>query len=142
MERLRREARRRHKSGESALQLWWSKKYSRPPNDPLYYRQSRPRLFLEWLTELWSEKEKLEARLQEADSSERGDLLEMLESVNIVLGVQKPAEDEPDGFKSSGDPLADEWERQLLRGEMPDLDKLPDPRDYAVGTKVHRKWSE
>lgn len=115
-ERLRREAKRTVDSGLSNLRRWWSEKYKRPSNDPLF--ESRP--VAEWMQELYEDiyerKKEIEADLADNDVSlsEKTALSGKLARICRMLG-------EPEPFV---DPLADKWDRELDEGKIPDLDEV------------------
>lgn len=96
---------------------WWSQKYRRPPNDPLF--ESRP--LLAWVREMYEDAyEKagdLEALLDDPDTrqEERRAISQKLRKLYKALGERDTTWGE--------DPLIDKWERELAEGKIPDLEE-------------------
>lgn len=98
--------------GTVALRRWWCGKYQRPPNDPLLLSRSTASLNQELYEDLFARKVEIEQSIEDGNGDAESNLA-MLNAVNKALGEDVV----------SADPLWDEWEAALARGEMPDLDK-------------------
>jgi hypothetical protein len=97
------------------LKRWWSRKYNRPPNDPMFVSQTEPELRLEMFEDLLVQREEILDKLEEAgDLRERADLHERLQEINKVFDYKTDMGE---------DDLIDEWERDLEEGRVPDLSK-------------------
>lgn len=103
-------------SGKTALSRWWSQKYNRPPNDPSYRDQSTGLLLREFFEDIYRRKEELEAQIQDASGQEVTSINKALDAVRKILAVD---DDEITG--ETGDPVVDEWIRDLEEGRTPNL---------------------
>lgn len=102
-------------NGFAQLRRWWSKKYSLPSNHELFESQSVAELNLEFFEELMVRRKEILDDLDDEDtkSSDTGYLFKTLNIINKALGLEE----------ESQDALADEWERDLELGRIPDLNK-------------------
>lgn len=112
---LRADAKRRLDTGEGRLERWWTRKYKRPPNHPLFLSRSIASLMREFYEDLWDERADLE-RLLETPDSDQGAIRARLAVVCEALGEKA----------SASDTLIEEWERELAAGRVPDLDMTPE----------------
>lgn len=78
---------------------------------------------LELYEDLYQRKKEVEHDLRSANTriEERIRLADTLRNINDIL-EDRPDED-PDSPVVTGDPLADEWEREIAAGRVPDLTK-------------------
>ncbi len=118
IQRIKRQAKRTVDQGHLDVRRWWSSKYSRPHNDPLF--GTRP--IHAWISEMYEDAYErvrdLETLLDDPDirQEERRNLSQRLRKLYKMLG-------ETDEDKAIGeDPLIDQWEKDLDEGRMPDLD--------------------
>lgn len=94
------------------MRRWWSQKYQRPPNDPLFTGQTIAELQLEMFEDMLLQRESLEDHLDHlADAESRREAREKIQALNEILGDTKAVED----------PLIEKWEEELARGQVPDL---------------------
>jgi len=97
------------------LKHWWAKKYRLPPNHDLFENQSIAELNLEFYEDLFVRRKEIMEEMEDQDV--KGDsldrLFKQLNAINRILGFEE----------QSGDPLIDEWERDLAEGRIPDLEK-------------------
>jgi hypothetical protein len=114
METLKAAAQRNIATNEGVIRRWWIDKYKRPSNDPLYQARSIPEWQTEFYEDLYARRDGLKAALESGDT-DQGKTLQALNKLESILN-----QDEKGG---SGDPLIDEWERDLAEGRIPDLDK-------------------
>lgn len=105
---------------------WCAKKYNLPPNHPLIANRNTADLAVEWYEDLLDRREDLLSAMS-AGQGDHMDNIRALDAINEALG-EKSVEDGP---VITGDPLADQWERELAAGRMPDLSK-DSPRPARV----------
>ena len=120
LERIKKRAKRNVETGATRLEHWFIQKYKLPASHALFRRRSQAELLTEMFEDLWRQKAEIESRLLEADAHERGKLITALGTLRQILEADR--EEEVEGFVPTGDPLADQWERDLLAGRDPDLD--------------------
>ena len=108
----RKRAKDKWKSGEVALDRWWSKKYSLPPNHELFLNRTRSSLEEEWLMDLMDRREELELELK-AKPKNAAAIKKQIVEIDKALGSTTEVEDKDD--------LLDRWEEQIARGERPDF---------------------
>jgi len=104
-------------NGLANLKRWWSKKYKLPPNHLLFRDQTFPELNQEMMEDLLLRRKEVVIELEEDDDkpkSRREVLLEQLRILNNAIG-------DGEDIKVTQDDLADYWDEQLAKGEMPDL---------------------
>lgn len=97
---------------ETLLRKWWERKYRKPVTCVEFVTSYPEDLFVMFLEDMLIENEEYAAELRLKH-----------------LGVDAPL---------TGDPLVDLWNRQLARGERPDLD-LADPENSATRDAAIRK---
>ena len=116
--RIKKEAARNVDTGLASLKRWWIRKYKLPPNHPLFLNQSIGELNLEMYEDWMLRRDDLETQM-----TKHGDKYTMdeyrgmqreLSELNALID-DRPSEPE--------DALADEWERDLAEGRVPDLTK-------------------
>lgn len=115
--RLKRSAKRTVEDDRFNLERWWSKKYSRPPNDPLFLEKSEAYWLRDMFTDVYDRKTDLEEQLA-SDTlkfEERRSISTKLRAIYKALGEH----DETVGEDS----LIDKWERELDAGITPDLNE-------------------
>ena len=113
--RLQKLAEKNLEGGLARIKRWWSRKYNRPPNDPMFTNQTPAELQLEMFEDLlWQREDILEQLEKTVDSRERADLRERLGSINEIFDYK---------VDMGEDDLIDEWERDLEEGRIPDLTK-------------------
>lgn len=116
--RIKRQAKRIVEAGDLEVRRWWSNKYSRPANDPLF--SSRP--IHAWISEMYvdvyEQIQTLETLLDDPDlrQEERRSTSTRLRKLYRLVG-------ESDEKAIGEDPLIDKWEKELLEGKTPDLDE-------------------
>jgi hypothetical protein len=94
-------------------------------------RRTPASLIQEMLEDLYARREEIAHELKDASGVARVRLMEMIESIDRALDDPKKLID--DGPVITGDPLVDEWERAIARGEMPDLTKGLPPKSKPKG---------
>ena len=116
-QRLKNEAKRTINKGSSYLRRWWSQKYNRPTNDPLFTNRPLAVWAREMFEDVYEERRSVLAQLEDEDikSRERERLNGQLRRLNTALGE--------DPFEASSDPLVDKWLREIDAGITPDLDE-------------------
>lgn len=116
MTRLQRQAEKNLSQGLTRIRRWWSKKYNRPPTDPMFAGQTLAELNLEMLEDFLVERQRIIKLLDEGirDLEERAELHDRLGEINELFGYE---------VDLGEDPLIDEWERDLESGRVPDLSK-------------------
>lgn len=99
--------------GQTRLRRWWSKKYNRPANDPLFDERSEAEHYQEFLEDLWARREELadQLRTENSDPKEAQVIMKALAEIDKALGEEEEE-----------DPKIAEWEAALERGEDPDWD--------------------
>lgn len=118
IQRIKRQAKRIVETGDLEVRRWWSNKYNRPHNDPLF--SSRP--IHAWISEMYVDVyervQGLETLLEDPDmrQEERRNTSQRLRKLYRLLG-----EDEDKAIGE--DPLIDKWEKEMLEGKTPDLDE-------------------
>ena len=95
------------------MEQWWSEKYKRPPNHPLYQNRTVGDLKQEMWEDLYQRKNELEKQLDDAPMDEREHIMESLRGIYGALGIECDGEDD----------LIDQWERELEEGLTPDLNE-------------------
>lgn len=111
-QRLRRAARRNLDDGTARLRRWWSRKYKRPSNDPLFDERSASEHIQEMFEDLMVQRDELKEELVSGIGvSEVSAIMKAIAEIDKILG------DEPE----IEDPLVAEWEAALDRGEEPDI---------------------
>ena len=105
------------KSAQVQLRRWWSKKYTLPPNHPLFEDRSYGSLLTEYYEDVMDRRQEV-ADMMAQGLGNRTKQLELLRDIDALLGDTKTTEDV--GTIVTGDPEVDEWERQIARGELPD----------------------
>jgi hypothetical protein len=115
--RLRKAAQRAVKSERFSLARWWSNKYKRPPNDPLFLGKSEAFWLQEMFEDIYERKAELEAQLEDETLrlEERRVLSQKLRAILRSLGEKDVTKGE--------DSLIDKWEAELEAGITPDLDE-------------------
>lgn len=96
--------------GTSRIKRWWSKKYNRPPNDPLFQNRSIAEHIAEMYEDLLSRRDELYEELK-ANPIDSAGVMKHIDQINRILGEESEEED----------PLVAEWEAALERGEEPDI---------------------
>jgi len=96
------------------VKRWWSRKYNLPPNHGLLENQTMGELLLEMYEDAMVEREDVQQSLSRGDGSVQ-EMQSRLRELNVLLDGE-----ESDEFK---DDLIDKWERELLEGNIPDLDE-------------------
>ena len=119
-DRLKRQAKKAVDGGSSYIRRWWSRKYKRPANDPLFEERSMSEWVREMYEDFYERKAEIVAQLEDdmTPMSEKSNLITRLEGINKILG-------EDLGY--SADPLSDKWEREIQEGIDPDLNEMPEP---------------
>lgn len=86
-----------------------------PPNHELFESQSIAELNLEFFEDIMVRRKEILEDLENEDikQEEAGSLYKQLNAVNKILGLEEV----------SSDPVVDEWERELLDGRVPDLER-------------------
>lgn len=103
------------------LRVWWSDKYKLPPNDSRLTSLTTRELFELYLSDLVSKRDEVEVLLRSNLSvQDRTRLQQLHTQYTEAITGQSPVASAP-SIIQTGDPLADEWERQAAQGEMPDL---------------------
>ncbi len=117
--RLKRQAKKAVSGGSSYIRRWWSQKYKRPANDPLFEERSMSEWVREMYEDFYERKAEIVSQLEDdmTPMSEKSSLIARLEGINKALG---------EDLDYSADPLADKWERELKDGIEPDLDEMPE----------------
>lgn len=112
-QRLKRDAKRNLSDGTSRLRRWWSRKYNRPSNDPLFTKKSTSEHLLEMFEDLMIQREELRGELHVSGVgvSEVSSIMKSIAEIDKILGDVPEVED----------PLVEEWEAALDRGEEPDI---------------------
>lgn len=119
-ERLRRKARQSLESGLVQIRRWWCEKYNRPSNDPLFLGRSMAEHQQEMIEDLCWRKRELETELATGTSGDTTLAVKQLAAIDKALGEKKS------GVR---DKLAEKWTEQFMRGEIPDLDEMPEPEE-------------
>lgn len=122
------EAKESFASGRDGLARWFTGKYKLPTNDALFQQRSQAEMLQEMYSDLLHERASTRAQIASIDSSslppmaknrEKRSLFARLNALNDSLGEPREADD----------PLLDEMESALQRGEELDLERLrPKPK--------------
>lgn len=83
------------------------------------------------LEDLFARREEILLDMKEATGTKLAYLQDMLQTVDRALA--DPTRTIDTGPVLTGDPLADEWEAAIARGEMPDLNKGLPPKASRGG---------
>ena len=119
--RLKRKAEAAVASGIHAVERWWSSKYNIPANHELFQKQKPAALVLEMLEDLHQRRDDLRDELKHTkDLITRAKVSAQLAEIDRLLSHGKALKDK---LVLTGDPLVDEWERDLYEGRMPNLAK-------------------
>ena len=111
-QRLKKAALRSLTDGNSRLRRWWSKKYNRPSNDPLFDAKSSSEHLQEMFEDLMVQREEYKTELaQGVGVSDVSTIMKAITEIDKILGDESEVED----------PLVAEWEAALERGEEPDI---------------------
>lgn len=111
--RLQKLAEKNLERGHARLRRWWSRKYNRPPNDPMFEDQAEAELQLEMFEDLLLQRERIIEKLRtHLDPRERLDLKERLQEIDEVFDYK---------VELGEDELIDEWEKDIEAGRTPDL---------------------
>jgi len=111
--RLQKTAQKPPDTDLGVVQSWWSDKYNRPGNDPLFLDRSFALHVREFLTDLVEVKEQLESRIKHATNREdEMTMREGLETINKLLGIKSTS------LRS----WQDEVEAALEDGRLPEWD--------------------
>jgi hypothetical protein len=116
MSSLKKIALREIENGIARIENWWTSKYKLPPNHELFLSRSVASLHIEMIKDLFIKKEQLEKDLTKATGTDFNELTSQLNSINKAL-------DDNIDEDSSGDPLIDKWEKELLDGITPNLNE-------------------
>lgn len=110
--RLKKAAQQSLSDGNSRIRRWWSQKYKRPPNDPLFNKRSASEHLQEMLEDLMVQRESLKEDLKQGVGvSDTSAIMKAITEIDKILGDETEVED----------PLVAEWEAALERGEEPDI---------------------
>ena len=112
----------------ATLARWWSDKYTLPANHALFVSRPPRELILEMLEDLFEQRATMKRRVPKLTGRERHEAVETLHELEKFLGVAQDL----DGPILTGDPIADEWERQIARGELPDFMRETKPAKLKV----------
>ncbi len=111
-QRLKKAAKRNLSSGASRLERWWCRKYNRPPNDPLFSERSASEHLQEMYEDLMVQREEFKAEIKQGVGvSAVSSIMKSIAEIDKILGDEPEVED----------PLVEEWEAALERGEEPDI---------------------
>jgi len=117
-ERLRKTAKARNFANSRTLQeslaVWWSRKYNRPPNHPLFLQRN----FADLISELFDDHYTKRAELIEAlkgQPSNRRELEAEIVNIEHILGIRD--ENSKDFWY---DPVVEEWEAAVREGRTPE----------------------
>lgn len=113
--------------------LIWHRDKHQPHRGVPWEERTVGDLLEEYFVDLAIDAQGLRSRLQDLSSAEQERLLELDDLLSDApQRLQDLSAEESDDLwetaHSTGDPLADYWERQIARGEVPDLDltEVPD----------------
>lgn len=109
-ERLKKRAEASLDDGTAQVRRWWSKKYSQPPNHPLFEERSMGSLQQEMFEDLMYRRNELREEIEEQGDKD-GRRLKQLNEINRALGDDHEVQDD----------LFDYWDRELAAGRVPDL---------------------
>lgn len=110
--RLKTAAKTSFERGTNRIRRWWSKKYNRPPNDPLFEEKSISEHLQEFYEDLMAQRSELQEELKQGvGQSQVSDIMRAITQIDKILGDETEEED----------PLVAEWEAALERGEEPDI---------------------
>ena len=114
-QRLKKSAKKAVESGTTYVRRWWSNKYKRPSNDPLFESRSLAAWVREMYEDLYERRAEIETALEDEVTPlrERSALTARLQNINKIL----------DEEEYTDDPLIDKWEAELEAGITPDLDE-------------------
>lgn len=114
---IKRLAKRTVESDVFDIARWWSKKYSRPPNDLLFLEKPESFWIREMYEDTYDRKVELETLLEDESLKHEDRRLysKRLRSIYKALGEGDPTMGE--------DPLIDKWEREMAEGLTPNLDE-------------------
>lgn len=114
---VKRQAKRTVEGDSFDITRWWSKKYNRPPNDPLFLERPEACWVREMYEDVYDRKVEIEGLLEDETLKfdERRMYSQKLRAIYKALGEQDVTMGE--------DPLADKWERELAAGITPNLDE-------------------
>ena len=101
--------------GLTQIKRWWTERYKLPPNHELFMCQSVAEVTQDMYEDLLFQKEEVEQDLENARGGSADVLLNRLNAINRVLGLECQVQDD----------LFDQWERDLEEGRVPDLEAKP-----------------
>lgn len=106
-------ARENLKDGNQRVRRWWSDKYKLPPNHELFVSRSYADWTVEMIEDLLERRDEIEQQIKDgALPASKGDLI--LQRIADALGEET----------TGGDPLFDQWERDIEEGRIPDLEAI------------------
>lgn len=115
----------------AGLMIWHRKKH-RPNEGVPWDDRTLGDLLEEYLVDRAVEAQEIRDRFPDQQESGDTDRLAVLENLLADDPVPMSDEDDDDVFanmRPTGDPLIDYWQRQLARGETPDLDLTEPPEE-------------
>lgn len=108
--RLKKKAQSNIDDGTTRLRRWWSHKYNRPSNDPLFETKTAAEHLREMYEDLMIQRDELREELNNRPT-DVSVIVKGIEEINKILGDEEEVVD----------PLIEEWEAALDRGEEPDI---------------------
>lgn len=122
LERLRKKAAREAKGSTITwLKSWWTDKYQRPANHPLFTGRSLGSLMYEMLLDYHKKRSELVEQTRHAKGMDLGKIQDAINAITAFLGDAK----DPDTAFETTDPVVAAWEAAIERGENPDWDLTP-----------------
>jgi len=95
------------------LSRWWSKKYRLPANHDLFIARSYAEWHLEYLEDLYFDRQAVIEELEYATGDEVRALQGQLRSLSEALGIEA----------SYNDPLVEKWEQEIAEGKVPSFEE-------------------
>jgi hypothetical protein len=99
---------------QQSLALWWTRKYNRPANDPLFMQRNFADLLSELFDDHYAKRNEI-IELLKTQPSNRKELEEQVVALEQILGIRGENDNE-----FWYDPLVEQWEAAVRDGRTPE----------------------